>query len=150
MQRDSQNIPDPSSIPLVALESMNQTHREEVEMVRQLADLLVQAVDGNLDEEAVSHQTSAWIEHTREHFARENNLMQTYGFPAYPVHSGEHSRVLQLLESLQRHWLQQKSIQPLADFLFNQWPLWFDEHVRSMDKVTAEFIQRAAGEASVP
>jgi hemerythrin len=74
--------------------------------------------------------------------------MQEYGFPAYPVHSGEHEQVLNLLQGLQQGWLQQRSLQPLADFLFTQWLSWFDNHVETMDRVTADFLQQAAGEAS--
>jgi hemerythrin len=148
MPTDPQNLPDPSSIPQVALESMNQTHREEVEMVQQLADLLVKGIAGDLDEAAISAQTQAWVEHTREHFARENSLMEQNGFPAYPVHKGEHERILNLLEELQQGWLQQHSPYPLAEFLCNDWPAWFDNHVKTMDQVTAAFLQRVAGDGS--
>ena len=148
MPTDLQNLPDPASIPQVALESMNQTHREEVEMVKRLAELLVKGIAGDLDEVAISAQTQAWVEHTREHFARENRLMEQYGFPAYPVHKGEHERVLNLLEELQQGWLQQHSPYPMAEFLCNDWPTWFDNHVKTMDQVTADFLQRLAGDGS--
>lgn len=147
MPTDPQNLPDPSSIPLVALESMNQTHREEVEMVNHLADLLVKGVAGELDEKAITAQTQCWIEHTREHFARENRLMEQYGFPAYAVHRDEHERVLNLLEELQQDWLRQLSPYPLAEFLCNDWPAWFDNHVKTMDQVTAAFLQHVVSDA---
>jgi hemerythrin len=148
MPTDPQNLPDPSSIPLVALESMNQTHREEVEMVQHLANLLVNAIEGDLNQAAITAQTQAWVEHTREHFARENRLMEQYGFPAYPVHKGEHDQVLNLLEKLQQNWLQQHSPDPLAEFLCNDWPAWFDNHVKTMDQVTATFLQRVVSDTS--
>jgi hemerythrin len=127
---------------------MNETHREEVELVQHLADLLVKGIAGDLDEAAITAQTQAWIEHTREHFARENRLMEQYGFPAYPVHKGEHEQVLSLLEELQQGWLQQRSPYPLAEFLCNDWPDWFDNHVKTMDQVTAAFLQRVTNDAS--
>ncbi len=148
MPTDPQNIPDPSSIPRVALESMNQTHREEVGMVQRLADLLVQGISGDMDETAISALIQAWIEHTREHFARENRLMEQYSFPAYPVHRGEHERVLSLLEALQQAWQNQYFPEPLAEFLCNDWPAWFDNHVKTMDQVTAAFLQRVANDVS--
>ncbi len=132
-------------IPLVALPSMNQTHHEEVELVNRLAELVAEGVRGTVDEEAIETQLEAWIGHTRLHFEREAELMRQSGFPAYPVHQGEHDRVLALLDDLQLAWRERRALIPLADFLFAQWPDWFDNHVRTMDSVTASFIQRQGG-----
>ncbi len=134
-------------IPQVALDSMNRTHQEEVERVNRLAALVAQGMQGEIDEAAITDLLENLIDHTRHHFARENALMEQYGFPAYPVHSGEHQRVLSLLDSLQQGWLLQRSLQPLADFLFAEWPSWFDNHVQTMDRVTAGYLQQAAGGA---
>ncbi len=135
----------PDLIPLVALDSMNRTHQEEVQRVNGLAALVAKGMQGALDKASVTQQLELWLEHTRQHFARENALMEQYGFPAYAVHRGEHQRVLDLLENLQQAWLQQGSLQPLADFLFNEWLAWFDNHVQTMDRVTADFLQQVAG-----
>jgi hemerythrin len=135
-------------IPQVALESMNQTHREEVERINRLAGLVAQGMLGKVDEASVTHHLAQWIDHTRQHFARENTLMVEYGFPAYAVHLGEHQRILELLESLQQDWLKRQSLQPLADFLFDAWQAWFDNHVQTMDSVTADFLLQASGGAA--
>ena len=134
-------------IPQVAIESMNRTHLEEVERVNRLAELVATAMQGEGDEEALSEQLAHWIEHTKEHFAREDALMEQYSFPAYPVHNGEHQRVLGLLEELQRGWQEEGSLEPLADFLFQQWLGWFDNHVQTMDRMTAAFLMQASGGA---
>ncbi len=133
------SILDTADIPQVAVESMNETHREEVELINRLGVLL--RADP-LDPEAVSVALDAWVEHTREHFAAENRLMQTHGFPAYPMHGAEHQRVLALLESLRQGWQDHHDPAPLVAFLFDQWPGWFDQHVNSMDRVTAGFVSR--------
>ena len=132
-------------IPLVALESMNQTHREEVELVNRLATLVADGIRGQADEAAIAAQLDRWLDHTRDHFARENALMQQYAFPAYPVHSGEHERVLSLLEDLRRTWIESRALRPLALFLFEEWRAWFDNHVHTMDNVTASFIRQQGG-----
>ncbi|MCU7851908.1 MAG: hemerythrin family protein [Candidatus Thiodiazotropha sp. (ex Monitilora ramsayi)] len=139
------SLPDPSSIPLVALESMNDTHREEIKMVIRLGTLLAQAMEGNVDEKAISVEIAAWVEHTRHHFKRENELMLEFGFPAYPVHSGEHERILALLDELHQSWLENRSVEPLATFLFESWPEWFEMHVNTMDSITAQFINQRGG-----
>lgn len=135
-------IIEPEAMPLVALESMNITHREELGLVNRLAELLARGMTDSPDEQAISDGLEQWVAHTRDHFDRENRLMEQYAFPAYPMHSGEHARVMGLLEGLQRSWLEGKDPKPLADFLFEQWPQWFATHVNSMDMVTAEFLRR--------
>jgi hemerythrin len=133
---------DPSDIPQVALASMNETHREEVELINQLGSLLEQGLQGTLDEAGITEKLHEWVEHTRSHFSRENQLMQEYGFPAFPVHSGEHTQVLAQIEALYQQWLDNRELQPLADFIFNSWPDWFDSHVNTMDMVTAQFLSQ--------
>jgi hemerythrin len=132
-------------IPEVALESMNQTHREEVELVNRLAALVASGMEGAADTAAISAHLDDWVGHTRQHFSRENALMQQHDFPAYSVHSGEHERVLAQLEALQTDWLERNNLPPLASFLFEQWHAWFDNHVHTMDNITASFIRQQGG-----
>jgi hemerythrin len=131
---------DPAAIPQVALASMNQTHREEVELINRLGVLLAAGAQGKADAAAITATVSAWVVHTREHFQRENELMKSHGFPAYPIHRGEHDRVLSLIDRLQQAWLDRQQCEPLIEFIFSQWPQWFDDHVNSMDRVTAQFL----------
>ncbi len=129
-------------IPPVAVESMNATHREEVELINRLGKLLRAATDGAPDDAAISEQLKTWLEHTRRHFERENRLMQEYGFPPYAVHAAEHANVLTELEALRNLWEQNHDPEPLARYVFDRWPAWFDMHVNSMDRVTARFLSQ--------
>jgi hemerythrin len=143
------NYPSPllplDQIPQVALESMNQSHREEVELVNRFAALVSAGIEGNVDVVAISQQLDGWIDHTRHHFSHENELMAQYAFPAYPVHRDEHQRILDQLEDLRQTWRESKALRPLAMFLFEEWPAWFDNHVNTMDNVTASFIRQQGG-----
>lgn len=145
MSNDHDPILAPADIPQVALASMNETHHEEVALVNRLGQLAAKGLSGEIDDEAITLQIQAWLDHTRDHFRRENALMQAYGFPAYPVHKGEHDRVLALLDELQEAWREHRRLQPLASFLFETWPGWFDNHVNTMDSVTARFISQQGG-----
>lgn len=128
---------DVASMPLVGLDSMNQTHREELELVNRLGRLLDQEP---ILEDGIDAGLEAWIAHTREHFAGENVLMQTHRFPAYTIHSGEHARVLAELEQVQRHWLAERNLSHLRDYVYDAWPQWFLRHVKTMDTVTAAYL----------
>lgn len=146
MAKHTTPVVDTTMIPQVALESMNDTHREEVELVNQLGALLEQGLEGNADNAAITGKLHEWVEHTRAHFERENRLMQEHGFPAFPVHSGEHSQMLAIIEDLQRNWLDNGNIETLANFIFHDWARWFELHVNSMDKVTAQFLSQHISE----
>ncbi len=132
-------------IPLVGLEVMNRVHREEVEIINQLGTLLINGLQSKPDIEGISRSVEAWIDHTRQHFEGENRMMMEYGFPAYPVHKGEHDQVLLRLEELHSQWLREFNLEALADYLFIEWRNWFDNHVNSMDMVTAQFLGRFIG-----
>lgn len=138
-------ILDVADIPQVALASMNQTHREEVELVNRLGRLVANGLSGNVDDSAISHHIQLWLDHTLDHFQRENALMTAYGFPAYPIHKGEHDRILALLDELHAAWRDHRRLKPLAEFLFQTWPEWFDGHVNTMDLATAGFIRQQGG-----
>jgi len=142
MSTNKHNVLDPSAIPQVGLESMNETHREEVELINQLGSLLDQEIQRHVDETSITKTLHTWVEHTRLHFTRENELMQKYGFPALAVHSNEHSQEFARIEELEQQWYEKKEIEPLADYIFNLWPRWFDNHVRTMDNVTAQFLSQ--------
>ena len=132
-----------SDIPQLAFDNMNDTHGEEVELVNKLGQALLDVMQGRASSDDVSEKLEEWIEHTREHFSTENQLMENSGFPAIEVHSAEHSRVLEQLEAIQQQWQASHQAEPVADFLFNEWVQWFDNHVNTMDMVTAQYVIQA-------
>jgi len=130
-------ILDPAQIPVIAVDSMNRTHREEVEQINALGALLD---TDPLDRDAIGQALDQWVAHTEAHFARENRLMEEHGFPPYPVHAQEHATVLAEIHALQRQWHQDGDPAPLRAYLFERWPQWFMMHVNSMDNITAQFL----------
>ncbi|RTZ81894.1 MAG: hypothetical protein DSZ01_00070 [Gammaproteobacteria bacterium] len=131
---------DPSDIPAIAVDSMNRTHHEEVALVNALGELIKAAQQGDQDAEAMDAALDEWVAHTEAHFARENELMEKYGFPPYPVHAQEHATVLEEIHRLQSQWHRDRQTGPLTDFLFQRWPQWFMMHVNTMDTITAQFL----------
>ncbi len=129
----------PENIPLVSINFMNNTHLEEVDMVNNLMLEVKNKLSGKQNDNDISAQLSQWLEHTQAHFARENELMQETGFPAFSVHSEEHEIALNRMQTVVDAWLQNKDIDLINDYVFTLWPNWFRAHVSSMDKVTADF-----------
>ncbi len=136
-------VVDPDNMPRVALELMNSVHQEEIVLVNELGALLRSGLDGNVDEAAISQSLAAWITHTREHFEGENRLMKNHNFPPFPVHKGEHDQILIQLSQLEQTWLKDRDVAALARFLYEAWLPWFNAHVKTMDTVTAGFLNQA-------
>jgi hemerythrin len=128
---------DWDALPDVAMAFMNTVHRDELALVmRLLADLENAAAPASIDA-----QISAWVEHTRSHFAREERLMQEYDFFATPCHQGEHEQALLQLMGVQQQWLRERDTAMLLDYI-QYWREWLQEHIRTMDFVTAQFLHQ--------
>jgi hemerythrin len=135
-------VVDAETMPSVALDSMNQVHLEEVCLINRLGELVTQALRGELDVIQINQVVIEWVEHTRSHFDAENRLMKAFAFPPYPVHEAEHAEVLIRIENLRDQWMKERNLTKLANFIFIEWRSWFDQHVNSMDRVTAEFLNQ--------
>jgi hemerythrin len=121
---------------------MNDVHLEEVALINRLGELVLQGLAGEADIKQISQPLIEWANHTRAHFESENRLMESYAFPPYPVHKAEHTQVLERIDSLIAAWSQDQGLEQLADFIFVEWRAWFDQHVKSMDSVTAQFLSQ--------
>jgi len=139
----NKSILNAGTIPHVALDFMNNTHFEEVELVAKLGELISEVQeDENVRPDAINLLNSMldeWLKHTQAHFLRENELMMETQFPMYTVHSGEHESVLENMQEIIQIWQSNHDIELLADYVFSTWPSWFDNHVNSMDMITAHF-----------
>jgi len=143
MFEHTKTVLDTATIPHVDIDFMNNTHFEEVEMVKKLGELIsaYQEQNGQSDKEAeeISKDLHAWLDHTKPHFERENELMQETGFPAYAIHFEEHEIALEKMASVIKTWDENKDIDLISDYVFTVWPAWFNTHVNSMDMITAKF-----------
>lgn len=121
--------------PKVALEFMNRDHAEFIALREKLLGLLSAPnteVDTLLDE---------LLEHTRRHFAEEERLMLEAHFPPYPMHKGEHGRVLADMTEKVESWKQEHDSDALRQWLDRGAGDWFVNHVSTMDLITAHFIK---------
>jgi len=143
MTLKAKTILETETIPRVDLDFMNNTHFEEIDMVRELGEFITAYQENNKPSEEgrdqVTQSLEAWLQHTEAHFARENELMQETGFPALAIHSEEHKIALNKMTTMINTWKSDQDIELIADYVFSQWPVWFDGHVNSMDMITAKF-----------
>ena len=143
MELKKQTVLEIGQFPLVGLDIMNNTHFEEIEMVKELGESVNRYRDVGRsvinEESRITGLLVAWLEHTQVHFSRENKLMETIGFPMIDMHMGEHVRVLAEMTHIVSVWQANKGIESVAEYVFEIWPRWFEQHVETMDMITAQF-----------
>jgi len=81
-------------------------------------------------------------EHTREHFAREEVLLQQYGVSSMLEHRGEHQRVLGELGQFKLR-VDAGNIMFGRAFVLERLVPWFAQHIRTMDSAMVAHIQQA-------
>ncbi len=133
------------AIPQVALPFINDDHREEARLLNDLADAVKGHRAGTVPVETVLHRLEALHEHTQAHFAREEEAMREAAFPPFPVHKGEHDRVLDEMESEETHFRETGDTARLWSYVSETVPAWFVGHIQSMDAVTAQFVAMRRG-----
>lgn len=112
------------------LPAMDDTHREFV-------DLLALA-EAAPDDSLLAHW-STLVEHTDEHFSREDQWMQATRFSASNCHSMQHQIVLQVM----REGIKLIGSGDLATVrqMIRDLAIWFPQHANSMDAALAQHLR---------
>ena len=134
-------IIDPERFPRVELDFMNRVHAEEVAMLNRLAECVDQRQADPGVQTEIDTLLDDFLAHMRQHFADEEAMMRRINFPPYPVHKQEHDRILADLEALHAQARAAGDTRELERYLLEIVPGWFDQHVATMDMITARFLQ---------
>ncbi|WP_457622584.1 bacteriohemerythrin [Persephonella sp.] len=126
--------------PKVALSKMNDVHSTEIDIVNSLYEAVNRCIEGKESLETVDKLFREFISDVKEHFSFEQELMEKYGFFAYPMHKGEHDNILNELSSIESIWEEKKDPVTIKDYLENHFAPWIINHVQTMDTVTAMFL----------
>lgn len=117
----------------LGIDAMDATHREFLDLYRQLVDC---------GPERFGALFTALANHTRAHFAAEDALMLAYGFPATREHSGEHQRVLGELARFSEQIAVGRMLMARA-WINEQILDWFEVHLHTMDSALAAHLKHA-------
>ncbi|NPA54235.1 MAG: hemerythrin family protein [Aquificae bacterium] len=131
---------DKSLIPKVAVEKMNQIHDVEIDILNKLYESIEKYEKNESSLEEIEHLFEEFLKDVQEHFSFEQGLMEEYNFFAYPMHKGEHDRVLMELDQLKRKFEKSKDPSLLKSYLSQIFVPWIVNHVQTMDTVTAHFL----------
>lgn len=138
-------IVEVDAIPQVAMPFQNVDHAEEARLLNRAVDVLGAHREGRAPAADVLAPVEALLEHTRHHFAREDAIMLEAGFPPYPVHHGEHARVLAGMEAEVEAFRGGGDAARLWTYLTQAVPEWFVQHIETMDSITAQFVEARLG-----
>ena len=120
--------------PTLALDMpmMDDTHEEFIA-------LLATAVEAS--DETLLSRWAELIDHTQEHFDREDQWMQATGFSAENCHATQHNIILQVMREGGKRGLQGEL--DLVRQMAHELGLWFVNHVQSMDAGLALHLRSA-------
>lgn len=81
------------------------------------------------------------VEHTEQHFALENRLMDQFAFPATAEHKGEHQRVLGEFKQFKKR-IDKGLISFGRSFVRERLPQWFELHISTMDSALVAHMNK--------
>lgn len=125
-------------VPELEQAFMNEDHREAARLLEQVGEARATG-----DIVALRSAFAAFVDYNREHFAREDALMERTGFPQTDYHRQEHAAHLARWEAL-LVGLEDGSVAAgdLGAVLDDEIIPWYQRHFTTMDALLAQFAQR--------
>ena len=111
----------------LGIDVMDETHREFIALLKQV------------DQAAESDLLPAWqrvVDHTQDHFDREDQWMRSTGFSSSNCHTMQHQVVLQVMREVANR-MQQSNDRAMLREMSQQLGEWFLHHAQSMDAALA-------------
>lgn len=132
-------IIDENDIPKVAMPFMHETHLEEVALLNALY-LLLEKYEQGVRVPELGEKIEALLAHTYAHFKREEESMIALNFPPFPVHKQAHDDYLKDFNAVVGEWRSSGDVAAFSLFLRETTPAWMQQHIATMDFVTANFF----------
>jgi len=126
------------------LPAMDNTHREFVDLL---------AVVEAAEDDVLLARWAELIDHTDDHFGREDEWMQATNFARSNCHSMQHGMVLQVMRAGLKHG--QEGHLALVRQMARELAVWFPQHASAMDAALAKHLgsvgfDPATGQLSKP
>lgn len=109
---------------------MDNTHKEFVDLL---------AATEMADDSDVLARFEALIDHTVDHFGREDEWMNTTSFAASSCHSQQHDIVLQVMREGLKRGREQGDLK-LVRQMAHELGIWFPQHAQTMDASLAIYL----------
>lgn len=129
------------NLPLVAMDFMNETHLEDVEIINEVYKAIVKFEKSQNNFNDLCELYEKWYIHTVEHFKVEEEKMASMNFPPYMFHKGEHDRCLEIMQGVLIQFKNTKNISIMKEYFEVDLLTWLINHIQTMDTVTAMFFK---------
>ena len=113
-----------------------------------LVNLLHETMLQGADRAVLDGLLSQLLEHTRTHFAYEEQLMSQYNYPGYEAHKTEHNRLMRHLEDLVERYTNGELLLSFAVVL--ELKGWAVVHIEKSDKPLGAFLNNREGTNAAP
>ena len=113
-----------------------------------LVNLLHETMLQGADRAVLDGLLSQLLEHTRAHFAYEEQLMSQYNYPGYEAHKTEHNRLMRHLEDLVERYTNGELLLSFAVVL--ELKGWAVVHIEKSDKPLGAFLNNREGTDAAP
>ncbi|MEA2091965.1 MAG: hemerythrin family protein [Campylobacterota bacterium] len=128
------------TIPLVPLQSMNETHFEEVNVI----NMLLKQLHSEADFESISKSFEKLLEHMQQHFSSEEKLMKEAQYPSFNMHKADHDKVLNEARYAEMQWRNKKDAESIKNYIEEDLIPWLDQHIKAMDMPLADYISHSS------
>jgi len=112
----------------VKVKQMDEQHRKLVEMINQLHD----AMKVGQGKQVVGDVLNALVSYTKTHFASEESLMKTYGYPGYEDQKKAHDNLVGQVGDIQKKF--QDGNAPLSQDVMTFLKEWLVKHIQGADQ----------------
>ncbi len=109
----------------------------------QLAHELHSAVVTGKGKEALGQALASFAAYSNVHFASEERLMLTHGYPGYPEHKEQHEALSQKLQHLQTDFAAGRATVTMELLQFLK--VWLGHHISIMDTRVGDYLNQQGG-----
>ena len=120
----------------VSVSSMNEVHKQEVEIINEL----LKQLDSKVEFEKFSASFEKFITHMQEHFSGEEKLMKELQYPSLQMHKADHDKVLNQTRYVEMQWRNRRDEEAIREYLEDEIVVWLDQHIKAMDTPMADYI----------
>ncbi|MBN2816636.1 MAG: hemerythrin family protein [Campylobacterales bacterium] len=128
-------------VEYMSLDSMQETHENEIALINEIDKIATLVSMKKASYEELEIKLDEYIAHVKEHFSKEEELMEKYDFPHAEMHEMAHQMFLADLAYATRQWKSYNDINKIVTFV-RKTPEWIVMHVNSVDAPTADYIVR--------
>lgn len=119
----------------VGIEAIDNDHKRLLNLINQLQTAAHYQTGREFEHEAFE----TLVDYTKQHFSREETLMETHGYPGFAAHKAEHVAMIKkvdaMLDAYKAH--PQAAIEEAVQFL----KTWLIKHINGTDKGYSQFLR---------